>query len=303
MVLLDHFNILLGCSQDSCFQYTFSPGNFVDVYQRRQTSGTTEQQSEDEESTETTIEDQSLFSCPNEGCVKVYQRYSALEKHLSFGKCKLLPERESLLDKAKRSYVVEGASDQATVEGDVTDRCEAAILSEGWAFISSKMSTRFNEAQKRTLESKFILGRETGHKLDPATVARDMRYARNDEGKRQFTVKEFLTPQQVQSFFSRRAARVRQVRTDDKEAAEDSEAYDALCSLVLKEVQLCHPIVYDTTNLCDIYKKGKLNQLTVATLRIVREQFDMNVEEITGCLKAPYPSMLKELLESCHCFK
>ena len=139
--------------------------------------------------------------------------------------------------------------------------------------------------------------------VDPATVARDMHYARNDEGKRQFTVNEFLIPQQVQSFFLRRAARLRQVRSDDKEAAEDCAAYDELCLLVLKEVQLCHPIVYDTTNLCDIYKKGKLNELTVATLRTVCEHFDMNVEEITSRRKAPYLSMLKELLESCHCFK
>ena len=52
---------------------------------------------------EATATDESLFSCPNDGCVKTYQRYSALEKHLSFGKCELVLERESLLDKAKRS--------------------------------------------------------------------------------------------------------------------------------------------------------------------------------------------------------
>ena len=93
---------------------------------------------------------------------------------------KLPPERESLLDKARRSFqskLVEGACAQATVKGDVTDRREAAILSEGWALKCLKKSTRVNEAQKRYLESKFILGQETEHKLDPSTVARDMRYA------------------------------------------------------------------------------------------------------------------------------
>lgn len=70
---------------------------------------------------EATTTDQSLFSCPNDGCVRTYQRYSALEKHLSFGKCELVLERESLLDKAKRLYrskVLEGASAQATIEAD-----------------------------------------------------------------------------------------------------------------------------------------------------------------------------------------
>ena len=45
-----------------------------------------------------------LFSCPNEGCVKVYERYSSLEKHMSFGKCEMIPEKETLLDKAKITY-------------------------------------------------------------------------------------------------------------------------------------------------------------------------------------------------------
>ena len=76
-------------------------------------------------------------------------------------------------------------------------------LSEGWALKSPKKSTRFNDAQKRYLEDKFVLGQETGHKLDPASVACDMRFAKDKEGRRQFTVREFLTPQQVQSFSMR----------------------------------------------------------------------------------------------------
>ena len=45
-----------------------------------------------------------LFSCPNEGCVKMYERHSSLEKHVSFGKCQMVPEKETLLDKAKTTY-------------------------------------------------------------------------------------------------------------------------------------------------------------------------------------------------------
>ena len=44
-----------------------------------------------------------LFSCPNEGCVKMYERHSSLEKHVSFGKRRLIPEKETLLDKAKKT--------------------------------------------------------------------------------------------------------------------------------------------------------------------------------------------------------
>ena len=31
-----------------------------------------------------------LFSCPKKGCVKVYERYSSLEKHMSFGKYEII---------------------------------------------------------------------------------------------------------------------------------------------------------------------------------------------------------------------
>ena len=46
-----------------------------------------------------------LFSCPNEGCLKMYGRHSSLEKHVSFGKCRMMPEkRDTLVDKAKKTY-------------------------------------------------------------------------------------------------------------------------------------------------------------------------------------------------------
>ena len=42
-----------------------------------------------------------LFSCPVDGCTKVYHRQYSLEKHLSYGKREFLP---SLKDKAKVFY-------------------------------------------------------------------------------------------------------------------------------------------------------------------------------------------------------
>ena len=75
-----------------------------------------------------------------------------------------------------------------------------------------------------------------------------------------------ITAQQVQSFFSRRATGLRQVTTEDTEATEESEAYDNARTLVLKEVQLCHPIVFDSFNLCDMSRKNRLGDLSVAML-------------------------------------
>ena len=71
------------------------------------------------------------------------------------------------------------------------------VLPQGWALRSSKKSTRVSEAQRWYLESKFKVGQETGLKPDPMDVARDMRYARNQQGAKLFTVDEFLTAQQI----------------------------------------------------------------------------------------------------------
>ena len=90
--------------------------------------------------------------------------------------------------------------------------------------------------------------------------------------------------------------------TKDTEAAEESEAYDNARMLVLKEVQLCHPIVFDSFNLCDMSRENRLGYLSVAMLRTVCEHFDIDVKEITVRHKVPYLTLLKELIESCECF-
>jgi Arf-GAP/Rho-GAP domain/ANK repeat/PH domain-containing protein 3 len=186
------------------------------------------------------------------------------------------------------------------MEADVTQGI-GTVLPEGWALKSSKTAKRFNNAQKSYLEEKFRLGQATGCKLDPATVAMDMRSSRNKEGVRQFSATEFLSQKQVQSFFSRMASKLRHGKADENDiiAAEEQQAYEETRTLVLREVQLRHPIVFDTFNLCDLHKSGKINQLSVPMLRTVCENFDLPVEAITKRRKSPYLSLLKELIDAC----
>ena len=69
-----------------------------------------------------------------------------------------------------------------------------------------------------------------GHKADPEQVAWEMRYARNERGERRFKMDEFLTAGQIQSFFSKTAAKFRHAATaeddedTDNQAAEDEKA-------------------------------------------------------------------------------
>ena len=79
-----------------------------------------------------------LFSCPQEGCVRVFQRFSGLERHLSLEACALCPEKYSLLDLAKQEYASrlhEGTglvpSLHFPASQVLADSCRAC--KEGWA--------------------------------------------------------------------------------------------------------------------------------------------------------------------------
>ena len=73
----------------------------------------------------------------------------------------------------------------------------------------------------------FKVGQEKGLKLDPVQdlvdVARDMRYARNQKGAKLVTVDELLTAQQIQSYFLRRAPKLRHSHSDDPESEQDDD--------------------------------------------------------------------------------
>ena len=243
-----------------------------------------------------------------------YQRHSNLEKHLELGKCQLQLEKGTLFDKAKTLYrgkLLEGGCASVTIQDEVISQEGKTPLREGWALSSSKKGNRFSDTQKRYLEDKFMLGQETGHKQDPTAVAHDMRFARNNEGTRLFSVKEFLTARQIQSYFSRRAAKLRRQEqsteetaretNDDNIAAAEEQAYQDIRTQVLNEVQLRHPIVFDTYNLCKTFKESKLNKLSISMLRDVCDHFDINMEGTSSRRKAPYIAKITELIETCDC--
>ena len=73
--------------------------------------------SDDEE----TDQETKLYQCPDDGCVKSFQRFSPLQRHLDVGKHKYELERETLLDKAMLSYttkLVQGNAGQENLPRD-----------------------------------------------------------------------------------------------------------------------------------------------------------------------------------------
>ena len=121
--------------------------------------------------------------------------------------CFSVRERESLTDTAKVLYCKKllGENNALMVTTETAAKSSLPsphnVLDEGWALRSTKTSKPFSEKQRRFLEEKFTIGETTGRKLDPVTVARQMRVARGSDGQRQFTPEELLSASQIQGFF------------------------------------------------------------------------------------------------------
>ena len=58
-------------------------------------------------------------------------------------------------------------------------------------------------------------------------VVQDMRYARSQVGAKLFTMDELLTAQQIQSYFSRRASKLRHSHSDDPESEQNKDVMAA----------------------------------------------------------------------------
>ena len=248
------------------------------------------------------------FSCPNEGCVRVFQRFSSLERHLSFERCSKSLERQTLLDIAKTQYAFlleERVGKMPTLKSRELHVTDVSIskAEEGWALKEARKSYRFNEAQKSYLEAKYNIGQTTGRKLDAETVAREMRRSIGPDGNRLFRVSEFLTPQQVSSFFSRLAAKSRNniVVGDDIRASEEEINFDRARHDILSHLQQEHPIVYDQYDICALARKGTLKSLKLGLLQSLCECFSLKTPVRKVRSKAPYIALLEEMVSCCSC--
>ena len=255
-----------------------------------------------------------LFFCPEEGCIKSYQRFSALQHHLDCGKHERALERETLLDKAVRGYAVRLEEQfenvpqlQQNTESQTT--ANQPSLPMGWALKASKASkTRFNEKQKNYLLSKFLIGEQTGQKVNAASVARSMISARDTNGDRLFNRSEFLTARQITSYFSRLACKrsiqgrlPTQSESDDDDSAEAEMELNGLRGEILEKVRPAHPISFDNYNLCEMMAQAKLSTFAIPMLNRICLQFEIPINDIKGRRKAPYLSRIENFLKQCSC--
>ena len=255
-----------------------------------------------------------LFACPNEGCIRVYKRYGSMVNHVTYGKCEFQPERESLLDTAKIMYRKKLWGGEFSVNMGNTGSAATVIPipdshkkeEEGWALRATKKAKAFSEKQRKFLEEKFMLGETTGRKLDPVTVARQMKIARDVDGQRLFSHEEVLSSTQIQSFFSKWAkcknSESQSVSDKDYEAAENEEALAALRNEVLEHIQPKHPVMYDGYNLCDLVTSQKLSKLKISTLSEICRSFKLEVPAHQAKRKAPFVGALTTMVSECSCY-
>ena len=154
-------------------------------------------------------ESHNLFSCPEEGCIKTYQRYTALQHHLDCGKHERKLEHETLRGRAAHGYAnrLQGlTSDVPEIPSAVKKApgaCTTQSLQMGWALRSNqgRKKKRFSEKQKSFLTDRFLIGEATGRKEDAMSVAKAMMTTKDAGEQRVFNSTEFLTSKQIASFF------------------------------------------------------------------------------------------------------
>ena len=157
---------------------TMPNAHFIKVkYRRYPCSDNSQQCSYTEE--ETLIETSPavhIFSRPEEGCMKVYQRFSSLQLHLDLGKQECAFQHETLLDTAALGYAerLQGQPGSVLQIEQVRKQLNLSnqpFLPMGWALKSSHVKrTRFTEKQRDYLSSKFRIGESTGQKSDTASI-------------------------------------------------------------------------------------------------------------------------------------
>ena len=288
-------------------------------------------ESEGEASDDTESCHAKLFTCLEDGCVRTFQRFSSMQRHLDYGKHQYILEHETLLDKAMLSYAtkLEHGSGALANQGDqiddfdeITDNSAyVTALPMGWALKSSgSKRKRFTVQQRNYLTDIFLVGEQTGIKADPNNVSQAMRKARQLDSSTLFKTTEYLTPRQISSFFSRLAKKKalpahrdlhnvgeKEEENDDidddyfTEMEEIEKEIDDLAIDVMDQLAIRHPIMFEAYNICEMAAKCKLQKFSIQMLQDICKFHELDISAIKQRRKQPYIELLNSLVEECSC--
>ena len=212
-----------------------------------------------------------------------------------------------MLDLAKLGYkyhLEEGVA-HISITAAVTVSTETATdqcIREGWALKCAKKAYCFNEQQKAYLDAKFAIGQTTGKKLDGDIVSCEMRHALGPDGVRLFKVSEFLTPQQISSYFSRGAAKIRQQLPNDADIRGSKEEDNfARARETAMAITLQHPITFDQYNICAMAKDGSLERLKLSMLQRICQKLELEMPPRPIRRKKIYIDLFEKAVTNCTC--
>ena len=131
-----------------------------------------------------------------------------------------------------------------------------------------------------------------------------MRHALGSGGRRHFKSSEFLTVQQITSYFSRLSAKVRQqvVTTEEDICTAAEEAnFHKVREDILLAMNLEHPIVFVQYNICDLVRDNRLKNLKLGLLQMLCEKFNLQDSVTDRRKKVSYIDALADLVGGCSC--
>ena len=132
-------------TQRSCFRVVRARQNQTSTGSKGFSSSC--QHSESIEDGAVMAQESGIFSCPEESCIKTFQRSSALQAHLDEGRHKHALEKET----GERTQVPTVGLRPAASQGAV------APLQMGWALKTAKKKTMFSQEQKKYLTEQFVI--------------------------------------------------------------------------------------------------------------------------------------------------
>ena len=178
-------------------------------------------------------------------------------------------------------------------------------------FSKPRVSTRFSPKVKAYLNAKFELGEKTGLKADPNQVSADMRNARDEENNRRIPREEWLTKNQIKSYFSRLASAKRKgQQTDDVDdggelenilGEQEENSRQLLINNIIEKIGLRHPICYDVYDLCEYCKGSKRSKFNVVMLKAILRNFDISFKSKDR--KKDLVEHLAAFVQKCPCFE
>ena len=158
-----------------------------------------------------TTTESARFPCPESGCLSMFNSHKDVEDHILTGSHVLENTcKETSMDKARKKWakycnevvVSERLAYEATDIAE-TDESYSSNFTQGWALKTVKSRPRFSNHVKNFLHSKFQIGENSGNKVTPKEVEREMKILKDDDGQKVFRPCEYLTASQIASYFSR----------------------------------------------------------------------------------------------------